>query len=424
LTRAYTPKLGAYVGLAALGLFAALATGLPELVALAAPFALAAALDLLLTERPRLDVAFAVDRERALEGEDVTATLRLHARAPLERLDVLVDLPPDLRPSGDANPVAIRLARDEVRELVWTVRAERWGAYVLGKIHLRAWSRFALVRDEGELEPAVPLKVYPRAEPLRSLVRPRETQVFLGNQVAREKGEGIEFADLRPFVPGDRIRRVNWRASARRGELWVNERHAERNADVVIFLDSFAEARRADGGTLDLAVRAAAALAHGYLRAKDRVGLVGFGGVLSWLLPGSGVAQLYRIVDAVLDTEIVLNYAWKDLDILPRRTLPAKALVVALTPLIDERAVRALLDLRGRGFDLSIVEISPLPFTAAGSEPDDELAYRIWLLRRDALRGRYEEAGVPVAVWRDGMPLVAALEEVRAWRRFAARGRA
>ena len=203
----------------------------------------------------------------------------------------------------------------------------------------------------------------------------------------------------------------------------MNELHAERNADVIIFLDSFAEARRPDGGTLEMAVRAADGLAHGYLREKDRVGLVGFGGVLNWLLPGSGMVQLYRIVDSLLDTEIVFNYAWKDIDVLPRRTLPPQALVLALTPLIDERAVTALLDLRGRGFDLAIVEISPLPFTAPGAADDEQVAYRIWRLRREALRGRYQRAGVPVTVWNEREPLGAALEEVRAFRRFAARAR-
>jgi uncharacterized protein (DUF58 family) len=423
LTRSFTAKLAAYAGLAGLGLLAALVLGLPELVALAAPFAVAAALDVALAEPPSVAVEFDVDRPRALEGEDVTATLRIRARTPVERLELFLDVPRGLAVSGAKNPLALRLASDEERDLAWTLRGKRWGGYVLGKLHLRVSSRFGLVRYEAALEPSVPLKVYPYADALRALVRPRETQVFAGNQVARQKGEGIEFADLRPFVPGDRIRRVNWRASARRGDLWVNERHAERNADVVIFLDSFAEARRSDGGTLEMAVRAAASLAHGYLREKDRVGLVGFGGVLNWLLPGSGMVQLYRIVDSLLDTEIILNYAWKDIDVLPRRTLPPQALVLALTPLIDERAVTALLDLRGRGFDLAIVEISPLPFTAPGTADDEQLAYRIWRLRREALRGRYQRAGVPVTVWNEREPLGAALEEVRAFRRFAARAR-
>ena len=119
----------------------------------------------------------------------------------------------------------------------------------------------------------------------------------------------------------------------------MNETHPERNADVVIFLDTFAEARRSDLGTLDLGVRAAASLATHYLREKDRVGLVSFGGVLNWLTATCGTTQLYRIVDSLLDAEILLSYAWKDLDVIPPRTLPPRALVIALSPLLDERAV-------------------------------------------------------------------------------------
>ena len=94
---------------------------------------------------------------------------------------------------------------------------------------------------------------------LRRIVTPAETQVFTGNEVARTKSEGIEFADIRHVdTTATPLKRVNWRASARRGDLWVNESHPERNTDVILFVDSFAEARRGDEGTLDLAVRATA----------------------------------------------------------------------------------------------------------------------------------------------------------------------
>ena len=124
----------------------------------------------------------------------------------------------------------------------------------------------------------------------------------------------------------------------------MNEYHPERNSDVIVFVDSFAEARRGGTSTLDQAVRATAALAARYLREKDRVGFVSFGGTLNWLLPATGLAQLYRIVDAVLDSRIVLNYAWRNLDVVPRRTLPPHALVLAVSPLLDERSTDALLD--------------------------------------------------------------------------------
>ena len=210
----------------------------------------------------------------------------------------------------------------------------------MGRALWRARDGFGLLVFEGSIGAPERLKVYPSGETLARVLQPLETQVFSGNQVARHRGEGIEFADLRPFTTGDRVRRVNWRATARRGVPWVNEAHPERNNDVVLFLDTFAEARRGDTGTLDLGVRAAASFATHYLKEKDRVGLVSFGGVLNWLTATSGTTQLYRIVDSLLDAEIMLSYAWKDLDVIPTRTLPPRALVIALSPLLDERAVR------------------------------------------------------------------------------------
>ena len=419
LSRALSPKLAGYAGLAALGLLAALALRLPELVALAAPFALLPAVSLAGGRDPVVDVTVELERERALEGEELAVVLTLRAASGAERLDVLLEVPLHMAVADGDDPAAIRLRSGEERELRLLLRCERWGAFRLGRVFLRARDRFGFVAWEWMVDARRPLKVYPREEALRALLRPAETQVFSGNHVARQKGEGIEFADLRPFVPGDRIRRVNWRASARRGELWVNEQHAERNADVVVFLDTFTEAARAGRSTLDLALRAAASLVAGYLRQKDRVGFVSFGGMLNWLLPGMGMAQLYRVVDSLLDTEIILNYAWRDIEIVPRRVLPPQALVIALTPLLDERAAGALLDLRGRGFDLAVVEISPLPFVPPPSKELESVAQRFWRLRREELRGRFAAAGVPLTVWDDEHPLAAGLEEVTTFRRQA-----
>jgi uncharacterized protein (DUF58 family) len=414
-----TRKLGAYAGLAALALLAALATRRPELVVAGAPFALAAAVGLLLAPRPRIDAEVALGAERALEGDEVDLHVTLVADVGAERVEALLQLPRRLVLLDDVNPVQLRLADGERRELAYRIHCVRWGAFRVGRVYLRTYDWFGVFRREIVLDRRVPLKVYPAEEHVRDLLRPVETQVFSGNHVARQKGEGIEFADLRPFVPGDRIRHVNWRASARRGELWINEHHAERNADVVILLDSFAEARRGDRSTLDPALRAAGTLAARYLRQKDRVGFVTFGGILNWLLPTTGTHQLYRIVDAMLDTQIVLSYAWRDIQTVPRGTLPPQALVLALTPLLDDRSEAALLDLRGRGFDLVVIEISPLPLLP---EPEGEvsaLADRLLRLRREAVRGRFERAGIPVVVWGDENSLAAALEEVSAYRRRA-----
>ena len=262
--------------------------------------------------------------------------------------------------------------------------------------------------------------MFPRREALRRLLRPAETQLYSGDELARIKGEGLEFADLRPFAFGDRVRRINWRASARRGELWVNEQHPERNVDIVLFVDSFAELRRGSASTLDLAVRAAATLTDRYVRRRDRVGLISFGGYVRWLEPGGGLAQLYRIIDALLDTEIMLSHAWKAIDIVPARTLPPQALVVAFTPLLDERSVRALLHLRARGFDLDVIELSPLAVRRSGPSRSPSSS-------RTGSGGSSARCCAPSSTppacpspsGGEGEPLAAPIEEVTAFRRHA-----
>jgi uncharacterized protein (DUF58 family) len=410
-----SPKLSAYVVLATIALAGSLALGLPELTALAAPFALVLGAGLAGFRMPRIDVKLTLDRDRALQGEMVEAELQIESDTALAAVEIFVRLPKGL--TAERNPIAVGFAPGERHVVGLSLRCGGWGGYAVGDIFLRTRDRLGLFAFETRADHRMALKVYPREEALRPLLRPFRTQALSGDEVARTKGHGIEFADMRPFVPGDQIRRVNWRASARRPALWVNESHPERNTDVVLFLDSFTDVRRSDSGTLDLAVRAAMSFARLYLKRHDRVGLVSFGGVLRWLAPSTGLAQLYRIVDALLDTEIAFSYAWKGIDVIPPRTLPPGALVIALTPLLDERSSAALRELRGQGFDLAVIEVSPLPFVSDGRNELEEIARRLWRLRREVARHRFHELEIPVAEWHEDGSLVGALEEVTSFRR-------
>ncbi len=423
MTRYSTPKLAGYAGLAAVGLLAALASGRPELVALTAPFLLAVASGLALATPPRFSAYVELDPERTLEGAEVAARIVVESATPVDELDLFLSLPEGVALTDGRNPVALRLAAGEQRELALTLCADRWGAHLLGPLHARARDPLRFLGWESATTTRPQLRVYPREDVLRRILQPRETQVFSGNEVSRRKGEGIEFADIRLWGPGDPLNRINWRASARRHELWVNESHPERNTDVIIFVDSFAEARLGERGTLDLAVHATSTIADAYVRRRDRVGLISFGGILRWLVPGTGLVQLYRVVDALLDTQIILSYYWREIDVIPRRMLPPNALVIALTPLLDQRSVGALLDLRARGYDLAVIDVSPVPFVTRPLDGLDAVAHDIWALRRDALRHRLQRAGVAVVEWRDERPLQSVVEEVREFRRYARHAR-
>jgi len=300
-------------------------------------------------------------------------------------------------------------------------RCTRWGVFDVGDVELRASDVFRFVTWKQRLNEPRTVKAYPRLEPVRRVVSARETQVYAGNEVARHPGDGIEYADLRDFVPGDRVRSINWRASARRQGLVVNERHPERNTDVVILVDSFVDLVAGDRSTLDDTVRAAATLASRYLERRDRVGLVGYGGILRWLRPGMGVGQRYRLVETLLETGVEPTFTWRDANLIPARILAPKALVVALTPLVDPRFVAMLEDLRARRFDVVVVELDPLQLLPASSGRKAELAHRLWRLEREVLRMRLEGAGIAVGCWSDETSLDQALEEVTTFRRYARR---
>jgi len=110
-------------------------------------------------------------------------------------------------------------------------------------------------------------------------------------------------------------------------------------------------------------------------------------------------------------------------NLIPARVLGRKAIVIALTPLVDPRFVTMLEDLRARRFDVVVVEIDPSAVVAPGPGRGGALARRLWLLEREVLRGRLERAGIAVGRFGDAASLDEALEGVRTFRRYATRAR-
>ncbi len=419
MTRRASPRVAGYATLTAIGLVAALALRRPELAVMVAPFALALAVGLRSVRDPMVELDFTLASDRVLEGSEVDAELTVRAETGVDRLELLLDLPPGMEVADGDDAVALRLRGGDEQSIPLRLRPVRWGLYDVGEVEVRARDVLRLVVWERRFRDSTRLKAYPREESVRRILAPVETQAFTGSEVARTKGDGIEYADIRDYVPGDRLRSINWRASARRDDLVVNERHPERNTDVVLFVDSFADVRRGDRSTLNDAVRAAATLATRYLERRDRVGLVAFGGILRWLQPGMGLTQRFRLIETVLETGVEPTYTWRDVNRIPPRILPPKALVLALTPLVDPRYVAALEDLRARGFDLVVVEVDPIGLVEPGRDEIEALAYRLWLLERAVLRSRLQGLGIAVARWGDDVSLEEALEGVRTYRRYA-----
>jgi uncharacterized protein (DUF58 family) len=132
-------------------------------------------------------------------------------------------------------------------------------------------------------------------------------------------------------------------------------------------------------------------------------------------VPGLGRRQVYRIIDSMLTSPVLANTVLANTVLantggyargtsfrrLPRAALPPGALVVVFSPLIDQRFVEALRDMRERGFTMLVVDV-------LNAEPPDRrrsadrMARRIWRMEQEAIRFSLRELGVPVVHW-DGV---------------------
>jgi uncharacterized protein (DUF58 family) len=406
-------KLRVMVALVGLAIVSAIALGRPEPVILAAPFAVTMLAVLVLTRPIELRVSSVAADGPVLEGDMTSVEVRVSSATDLSSLELALVLPDGVSATPEERALSTSIASGETRLWTGMIRCPRWGNYRVGAIAVRVRGPLGLLVAEGRLASTSLLQVLPDAQTLRGLVQPKEPQVSAGNRVARINATGIEFADLRPFVPGDRARDVNWRATARRGALHVNQQHPDRSTDVVIVVDSFSEV------ALPAAVSAASALVGAYLRARDRVGLVTMGGFTHWLRAGAGMRQQYLIVRTLLDTQAFASFADKGLETIPPRVLPRKAMVVALTPLQDERFRRLVVDLRARGVDVVVVEIALEPFVRETPGASGAAGYRLWQLQRGVVRDLLREQGIPVVRWDPAEPLAVPIEEVAAWSRVA-----
>jgi uncharacterized protein (DUF58 family) len=406
VTPRLTPLALSVVSLAACGLVFGVFTGRPELVVAVVPLVLGL---FRRSFRAAADwrIARVLSADQAFEGERVVVTITVSAGGPVPVLELFEPLPPSLRLVAGSNHGFFTLVRDQSVRWTYEVECHHRGRAGLAVVQARLWDRAGFHAVESAARASGPLRVYPRRLPLRRLPRPRQTQASVGNYVASSVGQGLEPGDIREFAPGDQIRHVNWRASLRFRKLFVTQYHQERNADVILMLDTLSEAGAAPETTLDASVRAASSLAGAYLARKDRVGLIEYGGPFRWVRPGSGRGQRERLLEALLRAEVVFSYVRGDVGLVPRRVLPPQALVIAISPLLDPHFEKAVVDLAARGFDLVILSPSPIPLVrrTMPASPSVDLACRLWVLERRARAAALQRLGLMVLDWDPREPL-------------------
>jgi uncharacterized protein (DUF58 family) len=343
---------------------------------------------------------------RVFEGDRITVQLTVRAETALPPTEVWHLLPAEAICPGGRNRVLLTLRPGEERTFEHEVAFPRRGKYTLGRFYSRVHPGTDLQPLLAEYRYDQMCHVYPRITHLPQHVRPKHTHASFGNYVSRNIGEGLEFAGIRPYSSGDRVRRVHWRASLTRQQLYVTDYYGERNADVVILLDTLVALGGPQANTLDVAVRTAASLAAHYLYHKDRVGLIQYGGVCTWISPATGQLQMYRILDALLGAQTLFSYLTADIARIPARVLPPGALIFVMTTMLDTRIDVALHDLLARGFQFVLVVISPAHvMPTPRHRPHAEATARLWRLEMDLRLHELRRLGVPVVIQDTDDPL-------------------
>ena len=293
-----------------------------------------------------------------------------------------------------------------------------WGRYEVGPARfalgdpLGAWR---LLGDTGVCR--VRVRPYAsRLEGASGIARPIGTA---GMHRSGRRGEGTELAGVREFVPGDRLRRVNWKVSSRTGRLHVTETFSERDTDVLVVADTLMAVDGADDepSSLDATVRAIAAIGQHYVSFGDRIALHDLGVRIGGLRTGTGPRQVRVLLDRLAQTHRNLPDEW-----LVRRVprLTPGTLVFGCSPLLDEAAVAELVRLRRLGGELVVVDTLP---TGLGRQPvpgrDTDWLAEGWMLRRlerDRVVDRLRALGVPVTPWRGPASLASVLLAMEAAR--------
>jgi uncharacterized protein (DUF58 family) len=385
--------------LALAALFIATVTRRPEFAGLAAPALLLLAAGRGQRRPPRVDLRVRPSTRRAFEDELVALDVSMSGQ---DECSVAWTLHPG--PTIEiTGPHGVTSA--EGPQARFTFSPQRWGRRQIGTMDVVLRDRWRLA--EGHLTLVLPtLDCYPAPAQQQTRVVLSRLPNRLGEHPARTSGEGIEFAGVREYVPGDRQRSINWAASTRRGRLQVNTFAAERSQDVVLLVDGTTDVGEPGSSAVDLALRGAAAAARAYLDARDRVGVITYHwGDVGWLVPGLGRRQVYRLIDAMLASERPSSGSFSvrgtGMHRLPRAALPPGALVVVFSPLLDQRFVETLRDMRERGFSMLVVDVLNTE-PPARPRSTDRMARRIWRMEQEAIRFSLRELGVPVVHW-DGV---------------------
>lgn len=378
-----TGSLARAAAVSALGLGLAVVFGDPVIVVLVAPFLPLAALGLLLRPRSAPRISSRLDHGYLHEGQGSRSRLLVDDLTGAEHVTrVAVRVPFVAMHPAHGRLGGLVTGPESLPSIEFSPR--RWGRRVLGEEQVALTSAWSGFRYGPVPLPGNQLRVLPQTAPYDSRAEAPQPIGLVGAHRSRRLGGGSEFAGIRGFQSGDRLRRINWRVSLRTGSLHVVTARAEEDSGVLLVVDALADHGRSRGvgdtaSSMDVTVRAAAAIAEHHAHHGDRVALRVVGPLGETVGYGAGRRHLRMLLGRLAALQV--GALRPDAELAFGAT--AGTVVIVFSPMLSHDMATATATLIRRG--LPVMVIDPLPPDAApavieGTAPD--VAAMAWRMRK------------------------------------------
>ena len=367
---------------------------------------------------PSVSALRRISSARIFEDGEIDITLRIQNRSNLSKvLEVRDRVPEVMRIKKGANYVLMELGPQRETEISYTIETPLRGFYTIGPVCIRIQDAFGLFHNEREIHLYDDFLVFPKMEDIKdAMIKSRVPKIFTGAVNIRNPGEGSNFYNLRDYVPGDPMKKVNWHATARSGgKLMVNEYERDAVSDIILIVDSrsVAETGPVSRNSLVFSTRAAASLSQYFLARRDSVGLVTYGDEIVSVDRDTGKKQLYVLLTKLAGAMAKGN---TPLRVVTNRIMPhinRGSPIIIMSPLEDDPTViDAVRDLRARNFDVTILSSSSLEFEFDARRLD-RTGYEVLKTERDILLSELRGLGANVMDWEPDMLLNTALAGAR-----------
>lgn len=274
--------------------------------------------------------------ERLSNGDENPVQIELSSRYAFPVSLELVDELPEQFQRRDFLMHARLPARGEA-SLSYDLRPVKRGVYAFGALNVFVRSPLGLVERRYRFDQGRNVPVYPAFLQMRryQLMAINDRLSAVGIKRVRRLGHSMEFEQVRDYVQGDDIRTINWKATARRGQMMVNGYTDERSQQVYCLIDKGRTMRMPFDGMslLDHAINASVVLSNVALVKQDKAGILTFSEDIGQFLPAASRASQMGAILEVLHHQKTrfLESDYERLYAFVRRRISQRSLVMLFT---------------------------------------------------------------------------------------------